>query len=106
MAAEPTDRQLQGFFQSGLSAIVVCLLLWVGSSVNSLQQHQAVSKVALIFIKDELETLRKLTQNMYTRSEARELWTNISLELRDVNARINDIEKERLADITGRRHDR
>jgi len=83
---------LEGHFQTFISAIGVCILTWMGASLNDLQKNAATTAVDINYIKGEVENMKAVASKIYTTDSALVDWAESKQEFKDLRTRLRGLE--------------
>jgi len=96
MSDEPSVTQAVSRFenhvQTGLQALIVLLVGWLGYTTNNLQVEVAKLRTEQAITSVEIVRLRDSSADRYTSTQAQDEFKSLRQELRDIDKRMTSLE--------------
>jgi hypothetical protein len=84
--------RMERHFQSAVQALIVALLIWVGSSLIDLQKASASTQTSLAEVKDQIKAMNGRFEAYMPRSEAEVRWHAQGDTNAEFDRRLNSLE--------------
>lgn len=66
----PSPRPIERHIQTILTALILAILVWVGSTLIDVSEQQAVQVVQIQALNERIAEMKESTRDRYTRSDA------------------------------------